>query len=293
MISTEWQYLPKQRYRTPSRSRSRSRSVTPPHWKQAQKRTIKFSDLERYEEEKRIRDQEIKRRESERKKRHEEMARDSKKSFFELNQGDVPPAKADNPEPKRTIEHEPEDGEIEIAVTAVKKLKTSSDVAKSLVTKNEIDMNALDYEIDRDENADETNVTHKNDIVAQALGVEIRVEKSVDPHATKSKASDRLEKKEHASKVSERKRHSKSLDREQKSRRKRSRTRSRSRSRSRDRRGRNARGNREIDRRRNNYSPPRRNNDRRRNDYRTQRDRRRSRSGSHHDKYRRNRRHSR
>lgn len=219
------------------------------------------------------------------------MARDSKKSFFELNQGDVPPAKADNPEPKRTIEHEPEDGEIEIAVTTVKKLKTSSDVAKSLVTKNEIDMNALDYEIDRDENADETNVTHKNDIVAQALGVEVRVEKSVD--ATKSKASDRLEKKEHASKVSERKRHSKSLEREQKSRRKRSRTRSRSRSRSRDRRGRNARGNREIDRRRNNYSPPRRNNDRRRNDYRTQRDRRRSRSGSQHDKYRRNRRHSR
>lgn len=35
-----------QRYRTPSRSRSRSRSVTPPHWKQAQKRIIRFSDLE-------------------------------------------------------------------------------------------------------------------------------------------------------------------------------------------------------------------------------------------------------
>lgn len=33
-----------QRYRTPSRSRSRS--VTPPHWKQAQKRTIKLSDYE-------------------------------------------------------------------------------------------------------------------------------------------------------------------------------------------------------------------------------------------------------
>lgn len=35
-----------QRYRTPSRSRSRSRSVTPPHWRIAQKRTIKMTDLE-------------------------------------------------------------------------------------------------------------------------------------------------------------------------------------------------------------------------------------------------------
>lgn len=38
--------ISKQRYRTPSRSRSRSRSVTPPHWKQAQKRVIKLTDLE-------------------------------------------------------------------------------------------------------------------------------------------------------------------------------------------------------------------------------------------------------
>lgn len=221
------------------------------------------------------------------------MARDSKKSFFELNQGAVAPAKADNHEPKRNIEHEPEDGEIEVPAAAVKKLKTSSDVAKSVVTKNEIDMNALDYEIDRDENAEEPNMTLKTEIVAQAFSVEVRVDKSVESHPTKAKANDRHEKKEHTSKLSERKRHSKSLEREQKSRRKRSRTRSRSRSRSRDRRGRNGRGNREIDRRRNNYSPPRRNNDRRRNDYRAQRDRRRSRSGSHHDKYRRNRRHSR
>lgn len=75
------------RYRTPSRSRSRSRSLTPIHWKIAQKRTIKMTDLEKLEDEKRQREGEIKRRESERKKRHEEMAKDaSKKSFFELNQ---------------------------------------------------------------------------------------------------------------------------------------------------------------------------------------------------------------
>ncbi|XP_026330439.1 peptidyl-prolyl cis-trans isomerase G [Hyposmocoma kahamanoa] len=39
------------RYRTPSRSRSRSRSVTPPHWRQAQRRIIKLSELERAEPE--------------------------------------------------------------------------------------------------------------------------------------------------------------------------------------------------------------------------------------------------
>lgn len=251
--------------------------------------------MERIEEEKRIRDQEIKRREAERKKRHEEMARDSKKSFFELNQGATAPStKSDNLDSKHAIDNEQEDGEIESSVPAAKKLKSIEEANKSLTGKNEIDMNALDYEIDRDENADEANVIHKNEIVAQALGVEVRADKSVELHATKSNTNDRSEKKEHSSKKSDRKRHSKSVDREQKGHRRRSRTRSRSRSRSRDRRARNGRGGkREIDRRRNNYSPPRRNNDRRRNDYRTQRDRRRSRSGSHHDKYRRNRRYSR
>ncbi|TMW39953.1 hypothetical protein DOY81_014967, partial [Sarcophaga bullata] len=71
------------RFRTPSRSRSRS--TTPPHWKRAQNRTIKMSDLERIEEEKKIREEEIKRREIERKKRHEEMAKNPKKPYFELS----------------------------------------------------------------------------------------------------------------------------------------------------------------------------------------------------------------
>ncbi|XP_063704107.1 peptidyl-prolyl cis-trans isomerase G [Culicoides brevitarsis] len=88
------------RYRTPSRSKSRSRSVTPPHWKVAQKKTIKLSDFQKIEEEKRERESEIKRREAERRKRHEqaeEMAREgAKKSFFELNsQLDAPPASAE------------------------------------------------------------------------------------------------------------------------------------------------------------------------------------------------------
>lgn len=58
------------RYRTPSRSRSRS--VTPPHWRQAQSRTIKLSEYEKMEKERKKREEEIKRREEERKKRHQE-----------------------------------------------------------------------------------------------------------------------------------------------------------------------------------------------------------------------------
>jgi len=73
------------RYRTPSRSRSRTKSQTPPHWKQAQKRTIKFSELEKIEQEKKDREREIERRVAERKKRHEDLAKESKKSFYELS----------------------------------------------------------------------------------------------------------------------------------------------------------------------------------------------------------------
>jgi peptidyl-prolyl isomerase G (cyclophilin G) len=73
------------RYRTPSRSRSRS--FTPEHWKAATRKLIKFSDFEKLEEEKKQREDEIKRRTEERKKRHEAISRgDGKKSFFELGQ---------------------------------------------------------------------------------------------------------------------------------------------------------------------------------------------------------------
>ena len=73
------------RYRTPTRSRSRS--FTPEHWKAATRKLIKFSEFEKLEEEKRQREDEIKRRTEERKKRHEAISRgDGKKSFFELSQ---------------------------------------------------------------------------------------------------------------------------------------------------------------------------------------------------------------
>lgn len=76
------------RYRTPSRSRSRS--FTPEHWKAAQRNVIKMTDFERMEDEKRARESEVSRRAEERKKRHDALSKgDGKKSFFELTQ-DVP-----------------------------------------------------------------------------------------------------------------------------------------------------------------------------------------------------------
>lgn len=73
------------RYRTPSRSRSRS--ATPEHWKAASRRLIKMTDFEKLEEQKKERDEEIKRRAEERKKRHEAIARgDGKKPFYEVSQ---------------------------------------------------------------------------------------------------------------------------------------------------------------------------------------------------------------
>lgn len=72
------------RYRTPSRSRSRS--GTPEHWKAASRRLIKITDFEKLEEQKKDRDEEIKRRAEERKRRHDAIARgDGKKPFYEVS----------------------------------------------------------------------------------------------------------------------------------------------------------------------------------------------------------------
>ncbi|XP_011143906.1 peptidyl-prolyl cis-trans isomerase G isoform X2 [Harpegnathos saltator] len=52
------------RYHTPSRSRSRS--VTPPHWKQAQNRTIKLHEFQKIEKERMKKEEELKQRETDR-----------------------------------------------------------------------------------------------------------------------------------------------------------------------------------------------------------------------------------
>lgn len=100
-------------------SRSRSRSTTPKHWRQAQSRLVKFSELEKIQKDKKEKDtrkdEEIKRRAEERRRRHDALARgDGKKSFFELSQA--------VPEP--------------IIVANVKTFEKSGSV----------DLNALDYE---------------------------------------------------------------------------------------------------------------------------------------------------
>ncbi|XP_066603737.1 peptidyl-prolyl cis-trans isomerase G isoform X2 [Prorops nasuta] len=55
------------RYRTPSRSRSKS--VTPPHWKQAQNRTIKLHEFQQLEKERMKKEEDLKKRETDRKRR--------------------------------------------------------------------------------------------------------------------------------------------------------------------------------------------------------------------------------
>uniref|UniRef100_T1GA25 Uncharacterized protein n=1 Tax=Megaselia scalaris TaxID=36166 RepID=T1GA25_MEGSC len=127
------------RYRTPSRSRSKSRDATPPHWRQAAKRTIKLSDLEKMEEEKKMRDEEIKRREVERKKRHEEMARNPKKSFYEFNH---------SYESQKDLDTSKEETE---------------DVDSKRNRKRSVDMNALDYEAhSEDEDKEKTDERAKD-----------------------------------------------------------------------------------------------------------------------------------
>uniref|UniRef100_A0A8W7PVE3 PPIase cyclophilin-type domain-containing protein n=1 Tax=Anopheles coluzzii TaxID=1518534 RepID=A0A8W7PVE3_ANOCL len=171
------------RYRTPSRSRSRSRSQTPIHWRAAQKRTIKMTDLEKLEEEKRQRESEIKRREAERKKRHEDLAKGaSKKSFFELNQ-----EQSATREKSASESPEPAGANRPTADAASAKEQERSGRAKS---NGSIDMNALDYEHNPAEGSDSEpeEPTHKkSDTLAKALGVEPKKKSADQP----SKPDDR------------------------------------------------------------------------------------------------------
>ncbi|XP_037026379.1 peptidyl-prolyl cis-trans isomerase G [Bradysia coprophila] len=157
------------RYRTPSRSRSRSRSVTPPHWKQAQKRTIKLSDLEKSEEDKRLREEEIKRREAERKKRHEEVARVAKKSFFEINQENS----YSNVKRDAKSFAEKEDGEIDTSANISSKDVKTDDETRFSEAVEAVDMNALDYE-DGEENEDAVGNKNKSESMALAFGVQVK-----------------------------------------------------------------------------------------------------------------------
>lgn len=219
--------------------------------------------LQRLEEEKRQRDVEIKRRESERKKRHDILARDGKKSFFELDQAQSA-------------------GEIETTEKSTKAAekvshKKSEDETNTVTRKdtanidgtpepNENDMNALDYEADKDDNFNES-IMDATSIVVQRAEVSV---KDVTDKKTKVSKGDERERK------SDRKdrKDAKKADKERKNRRSRSKSvekRSKRRSRSRSPRrtdSRRDRDRRDVYRKRN-YSPQRDN--RRRDDYRDRR----------------------
>lgn len=221
------------------------------------------------EEEKRQRDAEIKRREAERKKRHELLAKDGKKSFFELNQAPstAEPEVADEPM-----------AQVEQPMAAVKKAEPENsprarkDVAGGAdkTEQNENDLNALDYEADKDDNFNES--------VAEASLIVQRAEISARDVADKKKDSkaeestDKPDRKDKSVKKSERKRRSRSKSAEKRSKR---------RSRSRSPRRQNVRRDRDRGHdlhRRRNFSPHRDNRDnrdnRRRDDYRDRRVRR-------------------
>ncbi|XP_045602406.1 peptidyl-prolyl cis-trans isomerase G [Procambarus clarkii] len=87
------------RYHTPSPSRSRSRSRTPPHWRQAQRRTISYDQLQKWNEEKvrreqerllrqEEREQEIEERRQRREQRHREMEECEGKEIENIKRGD-------------------------------------------------------------------------------------------------------------------------------------------------------------------------------------------------------------
>lgn len=66
-------------FRYHASSRSRSRSITPPHWKQAQNRTIKLHEFQKLEKERMKKEEEIKKHEADRKKKFGEC--DNKVDF--------------------------------------------------------------------------------------------------------------------------------------------------------------------------------------------------------------------
>lgn len=121
--------------------------------------------LQRIQEEKRTRDAEIKRREAERRVRHEKLARDGKKSFFELNQSTSQEAIADEKVTNDTHEAKKLDTKELVAKTIAnddlekQPSKEHEPITDEPFGSNEIDLNALDYEADKYDNIDESETT--------------------------------------------------------------------------------------------------------------------------------------
>ncbi|XP_077297601.1 nuclear cyclophilin protein Moca-cyp isoform X1 [Arctopsyche grandis] len=134
------------RYQTPSRSRSRS--ITPPHWKQAQSRIIKLSEFEKIEEARMKHEEEVKRREIERKKRHalreqEEKSNNSEGFDDRIDKKDDNKMTKDKlPNPfKNNGNTDKEEGECDTTQEV-----SDRSIAQKEVSSNILDYNALDYE---------------------------------------------------------------------------------------------------------------------------------------------------
>ncbi|XP_042230150.1 peptidyl-prolyl cis-trans isomerase G-like isoform X1 [Homarus americanus] len=74
------------RYHTPSPSQSRSRSRTPPHWRQAQRRTISYDQLQKWNEEKMRREEDRQMRQDEREQEIEERRRRREQRHREIEE---------------------------------------------------------------------------------------------------------------------------------------------------------------------------------------------------------------
>lgn len=199
--------------------------------------TIGLCVHQRIQEEKRVRDTEIKRRETERKLRHEKLARDGKKSFFELEQSAAQGAQTEDKtiNEKKGNTHTTEPHDKNNVEKSPQKLTTEEEgegegeevPTESLYGKNESDLNALDYEADKDDNVDEPEAV----VTVQRVEIE---HKSVRDGEKSSKTNKRGEnekssKKESDSKKSERRHRSRSKEKRSRSKEKRSRSRDRDR----------------------------------------------------------------
>lgn len=162
-----------------------------------------------------MRDAEIKRRESERKIRHEKLARDGKKSFFELDQSKSQdgnsaekPTNADDNEKKTELQ------EAEPAPAEKAKSPPKVEEVEDSFPKNENDLNALDYEADKDDNIEEAEAT----VIVQRVEVEHKQSEKPSKSSRHNDADEKSSRKESDSKKTDRRRRSRSREKRSKDR---------------------------------------------------------------------------
>lgn len=187
---------------------------------------------------------EIKRREAERKIRHERLIHDGKKSFFELNQISAEDVQAEQKSSNAAASEEGKNSTQDTENVAIEKISIEKQLpvvdevkTDDLSGKNEIDLNALDYEADKDDNVDDPEST----VTVQRVEVESHKANEKPSKADKHGSVEKSSKKHGDTKKSDRRRRSHSRDK-----------RSRDRDRRHNSRGRNDR---RVYNRRRDYSP--------------------------------------